>query len=395
MGHNHARGVNGGVAAQSISQPYMCVFSTGQSRLVWDGAEESHWEICARRIPVIVEGFTTTKLTFALSARYDTSTGRFSNMAAGSTSEFIRPGEHLLVLDARLNGRNLSYSLSTNSYRFVNIIDLDTKLISPGEIATLKDAHSAEQLFITVSAAAFYNDTLLTSETEIGGGRVFAWRGNFFSDGKEYVYVECLAPVNCKGAIGFIPKTSLSEITFVERMTEMFPLVIEYPTLALEKRCNVASKVISSAEIKSAISLKAPFAALAGAELSASVEAALKTVREEVYDADVKVERTIFTVFKFREPRWWESNRWHTRSIRVLIVDRVTTGCNSDNPMVHFELRTESGSIEITEPQANADITSSVVYTRFVTQAQARTRGRVKTWALSYIASALSALRKQ
>lgn len=386
----------GGTQAQGASQDtYMCTMKTGQSRLIWPGAPELHWEDCTRRIPVIAEGYTTTKLTFALSAAYDLETNRFSNIIAGSTSEFIRPGEHLVILGARLRGRNLSYSLSTNKFRFVNVNDIETKLITPEDYENLMRDHDADQLLMTVHASDIYSDQALTQKSQISSGRIIAWRGNQFDIyGREYVLAECLQPANCAGVIGWIPKTSLSEISSVDRITEAFPLIVEYPTARLEKRCNVSSKVISSAEIKLAVTAKLPFTKLAGAELTASVEAALKTVREDAYDEDIKVERTIFTVFKFREPRWWEAKRWYIRKVRVLIVDRITTGCNTDKPQEYYELRTDDGSFEITEPSSNSDITSSVVYTRFVTQAQARTRGRIKTWALGHIASALSALRR-
>jgi hypothetical protein len=386
----------GGVAAQDTSpDSYICTMPTGQSRLIWSGAPEQSWENCARRIPVVAEGFTRTKLTFALSAAYDPRTNQFSNVAAGSTSEYIRPGEHIVVLGAHLQGRNLSYSLSTNTFRFVNVIDIETKLIYPSEYRALMVDHDAEQLFITVHAADFFTDSQLTKNAQIGGNRIVAWRGNQFDNiGREYVLAECLRPAPCRGAVGWIPKTSLSEITKIERTTGAFPMVFEYPTSELEKRCNVASKVISSAEIKSVIQAKASFTALASAELTASIEAALKTVREDTYDRDVKVERTIFTVFKFRSPYWWETKRWYPNFVRVLILDKVTIGCNSATPLEYFELRTDDGSYEITTPSPNSDITSSVVYARFVAQAQARTRGRVKVWALGHIASALSAIRR-
>lgn len=386
----------GGAQAQGASQnTYMCTLETGQSRLIWPGAPELFWEDCARRIPVIAEGFTTTKLTFALSAAYEPETNRFSNVAAGSTNEFIRPGEHLVILEARLQGRNLSYSLSTNKFRFVNVNDIETKLIPPDFYNELLSDNGAAQLFMTVHASDLYVDRGLTQKSQIGAGRIIAWRGNQFdARGREYVLAECLQPTNCAGTIGWIPKTSLSEISAVERIMEALPMVVEFPTAKLEKRCNVSSKVVSSAEIKSAVTAKLPFANLAGAELSASIEATLKTVREEIYDSDVKVERTIFTIFKFRAPRWWEAKRWHVRKVRVLIVDRITTGCNTDTPQEYYELRSDDGSFEITEPSANSDITSSVVYARFVAQGQARTRGRIKTWALGHIASALSALRR-
>lgn len=76
------------------------------------------------------------------------------------------------------------------------------------------------------------------------------------------------------------------------------------------------------------------------------------------------------------------------------MADRVTTDCRGDKPLTHFVLRTDDGSFQITDPSLNPDITSSVVYADFVAQAQATTRGRVPTWLLSHIASALSAQRR-
>ncbi len=384
-----------GDAQTNVDEMYMCTFKTGESRLVWNGAPERYWERCAQRMRVLHEGFTTTNLTFGLSAVYDARTNRFSNAATGSTSEFIRPGEHVLILDAKLNGRHLAFSLSSNSFLYLNVLDIERKLIAPEEYERLKSAHSAEQLFISVEAAEFYKDSGLKMKSEIGRGRIFAWRGNLYDDsGREHIEVECLKPHGCKGVIGWIPKTQLSEIRKIERPTIPFPKTYEYPTRRLIKRCDVGSKIVRSSEIKAAVTAKAPFAKLIDAELSASIEAALKTVREETYEKDLKIERTVFTVFKFRSPGWFERNLWYPQKVRILIVDRVTSNCKSNNPKTHFELKLNDGSYEITEPRRNPDITSSVAYTRFVTQAQASMKGRVKVWALNFIASALSAQRR-
>lgn len=377
------------------SKTSMCVFQGGESRLISSIAPLRSWERCARLIPVIAEGLTTTKLTFARSAGYDPQTGSFSNSIAGSTTEFIRPGEHLVVLDARLNGRQLSYSLSTNSYRFVNVLGIGDKLVSPSEFERLKTANGAEQLFMTVEASRFFPTEELAGDAEIGSGRIFAWRGNTFDDnGDENVFVECVAPTGCAGRMGWIAATSLSEMALVPRPTSVFPQTHQYLSLDLIKSCNQATQFVTATELKTAIGAKVPFAHLVGGELSASIEAVLKATREYSYGADVQVERVIFTVFKFREPSWWERKRWYPYRVRVLIVDRVTFGCNGDSPREYFELRTNNGSIRVTEPQVNSDITSSVVYTAFVARAQARSRGTVQDWAFNHIASALSALRR-
>lgn len=372
----------------------MCIQEGGVARLIRPKLPLKRSEYCEHTIAVLREGFTTTKLTFGLSATYDPMARQFSNVAAGSTNEFIRPGEHLLILDAHLDGRNLAYSLSTNSFRFVNLINIKSKLITDDELMALQVESGSPQLYMTVQAADFTIDPSVEVTNQIGAGRILAWRGNYFDEtGREYVQFECLRPHACTGVNGWILKTSLSQINAVGFPSVPFPRTFEFPTRDLLKECGFGAKITSSTAIKIAIAAKAPFASSIGVELSASVDATLKAVREINYAADVKVDRTIFTIFQFR-PSWlWERGAWRTENVSILILDRVTTGCDKPNPLSHFVLRTVVGSYQITEPTRNPDIKSSVAYAQFVAQAQAVTRGRIATWALSHIASALSAQR--